>query len=282
MREGTLVPATDAIAKDNSILPPVAQDPAKIAGHPMVYESDQHIPATIVPNTTNTGLIVTAKGWKLTLAASPASNVPLQLDPEENIVVKPAVGLDVSGSGFAPFSYAKVYVFSTPRLLGTIKTDANGKFGGVLPMPADLQLGKHVLQVSGFSSDAIKRDAFVGLVAVADPKPSTPTTSAASGSVKVGAIPFNNAKSVIGTTQISIIKSIAVTTAKKLTITGYASPTSGEDDIRISLDRALEVKKAILKLHPGLSVSVNVSGAGTSKASACTAFANRCVVVSTL
>lgn len=149
-------------------------------------------------------------------------------------------------------------------------------------MPADLQLGKHVLQVSGFSSDAIKRDAFVGLVAVADPKPSTPTTPAASGSVKVGAIPFNNAKSEIGTQQISIIKSIAVASAKKLTITGYASPTSGEDDIRISLDRALEVKKAILKLHPGLSVSVNVSGAGTSKASACTAFANRCVVVSTL
>jgi len=97
-----------------------------------------------------------------------------------------------------------------------------------------------------------------------------------------GAWTIYMASTQTGTTQISIIKSIAVITAKKLTITGYASPTSGEDDIRISLDRALEVKKAILKLHPGLSVSVNVSGAGTSKASACTAFANRCVVVSTL
>jgi outer membrane protein OmpA-like peptidoglycan-associated protein len=44
-----------------------------------------------------------------------------------------------------------VYILSTPILLGTFTTDADGKFTGSLVLPSTMASGKHFLQVNGYT-----------------------------------------------------------------------------------------------------------------------------------
>lgn len=277
--QGVLVPSTSTVAQDAKILPPTTVKAAAVVGHPQVFELKQRVPATVVPNSTNDGLVVTATGWKLNLAANPTTGTPLQLDPQENIIVKPGIDMAVAGQGFKPFSYVKVYIFSTPTLLGVIKTDANGKFSGTLPLPEGLELGQHILQVSGYSHDNKERDALVGVVAI-DENSSAPTSKPVAAPARIpssGVIPFLNAKFGIEDIQAQIIKALTAKPTSKISVVGYASKTSGEDDIRISLDRALEVKMALAKRFP--QAIITALGSGTTRNPLCDNYANRCVVV---
>lgn len=276
---GQLVSPSSPVAQNANILPPVIQPAAVIIGHPQVFEVKQRVPATVLPNNTNDGLVVNASGWKITIAANPASGIPLQLDQHNNIVVNPGIDVAVTGLGFKPFSYAKVYIFSTPTLLGVVKTDASGRFIGTLPLPDGLNLGEHVIQVSGFSNDNKERDALLGVVAigenanVANPAP-TPLTP---HPVSNGVIPFDDAKYALGAKQIQIVKSYTAKPTSRISVVGYASKTAGEDDIRISLDRALEVKSMLAKRFPGAIITA--LGSGTTRNPLCDQYANRCVVV---
>jgi outer membrane protein OmpA-like peptidoglycan-associated protein len=60
-------------------------------------------------------------------------------------------------------------------------------------------------------------------------------------------------------------------------VNGYASATSGEDDIRISLDRALQVKKILQKIYP--QAKLQAIGHATIQNSKCVKYSNRCVVI---
>jgi predicted outer membrane repeat protein len=60
----------------------------------------------------------------------------------------------VSGSGLLPMSTVHVYILSTPTLLGTFTTDAEGKFTGSLVLPSTMASGKHYLQVNGYSKQS--------------------------------------------------------------------------------------------------------------------------------
>src|SRR5690606_31041152 len=55
----------------------------------------------------------------------------------------------VGGNGFEPGTVVTVYLFSTPELVGHLPVGADGRFGGSLPGPADLELGEHTLQANG-------------------------------------------------------------------------------------------------------------------------------------
>jgi outer membrane protein OmpA-like peptidoglycan-associated protein len=93
-----------------------------------------------------------------------------------------------------------------------------------------------------------------------------------------GAVPFSLAKVKIETAQqLAILKSYTFKKGASITVTGYASKTAGEDDLRVSLDRALEVKNALAKLHPDLVIKA--VGGGVTKNPLCSAFANQCAVV---
>jgi len=55
----------------------------------------------------------------------------------------------VSGYDFLPGSTVNVYVYSTPRLLGSVTVDAQGAFSTTVTLPADLADGTHHLVASG-------------------------------------------------------------------------------------------------------------------------------------
>ena len=60
-------------------------------------------------------------------------------------------------------------------------------------------------------------------------------------------------------------------------VVGYVKATGTREDLRISLDRAIEVKKAILKIAP--KAKVTVLGGGGTIAPECRAVSNQCVTV---
>jgi hypothetical protein len=60
-------------------------------------------------------------------------------------------GLEVTASGLKPGTEVAVWLFSTPRLLGTAIVDANGNLSVVFEVGSDVPVGKHTAQVSGLN-----------------------------------------------------------------------------------------------------------------------------------
>jgi hypothetical protein len=63
--------------------------------------------------------------------------------------ITPGREIVLSGSGYAPFSTVALYVYSTPRSLGTVTADATGSFSTTVTIPAGLEAGAHHLVAAG-------------------------------------------------------------------------------------------------------------------------------------
>ncbi len=59
----------------------------------------------------------------------------------------------VSGDGFRPQTTVRVWLLSTPRLLGEVQTDAQGRFDASLLFTVDIPLGNHTIQITGVSKE---------------------------------------------------------------------------------------------------------------------------------
>ncbi|MEX2600381.1 MAG: invasin domain 3-containing protein [Balneolaceae bacterium] len=70
----------------------------------------------------------------------------------------------IQGHGFMPGTVVTVWIFSDPILLGHIPVDDEGEFDGTLPIPPDLELGHHTLQVNGLDMSLQERSLSVGVI----------------------------------------------------------------------------------------------------------------------
>ncbi|WP_433053507.1 beta strand repeat-containing protein [Dactylosporangium sp. CS-033363] len=86
-------------------------------------------------------------------AAAPAA-APTTLTTTEGTLSKvaPSQQITVVGTGFAPYSTATVVLYSSPVVLGTATTDANGSFTKQVTIPASIPAGSHNLVASGVDS----------------------------------------------------------------------------------------------------------------------------------
>lgn len=108
------------------------------------------------------------------------------------------------------------------------------------------------------------------------PQPTKPN----SAPVQVGkslVIPFDYSQYAVTAVQKAIIKMIGANPSKKYFIAGHAQPTNPQDDIRISLDRALEVRKSLAKFATG--AEIKVIGRGSQNNTLCAKYKNKCVVI---
>ena len=258
-----------------------------ISGNVSVLVNGATVMASLAPNPTNNGYVLSAPGWTLNLNPLDSTGNPVPLNSNSQIVLAPSRLVGVAGDGFLANSTVNVYLFSTPILLGTVTTDATGKFKANFPVDPKINVGNHVIQVDGLSPAKEVRSASVGLLvaatsAVSGGSSGTSNSSTASTNLtKVGAtgvVPFTAAKIKIESAQqVSLVKSYKFAKGASVLITGYASKTSGEDDLRVSLDRALETKNALAKLHPDLVIKA--VGGGVTKNPLCANFNNQCSVV---
>lgn len=248
-----------------------------LTGNVSVLVDGVAVTANLKPNTAGDGYELTAPGWKLNLQPLDGAGNPVPLNGNSQIVLSSNRLVGVNGDGFLPNSIVNVYLFSTPTLLGTVMTDANGKFNANFPVAESIAVGNHVIQVNGFSPTKEVRSASVGLLvdSVANIAATTKISLVKIGST--GVVPFAQAKYKIGSVQTRVINSFKFAKNPKLQVIGYASNTIGQDDIRISLDRALEVKSALQRLYP--KAVITALGGGTTNNRLCAKYENRCVVV---
>jgi hypothetical protein len=193
-------------------------------------------------------------------AAPISSKLVLLLKEDKNVVTR--------GNGFKPNSEVRVYIFSTPRLIGTTTTDSNGNFVGIFPMLKDVAVGDHFIQVNGISPDNQVRSTTL-------PAIYEKAKSAVNNLVFV--VPFASNKYTLDASQIAILKSVKQVKAAKIQVIGYAQPSSVQADIALSLDRALEVKKAVSKIVP--KANFITRGSGPKSQPLCASYKNKCVVV---
>ena len=95
-------------------------------------------------------LAATAVQQTFTVAPAPAPDaaIGLTLDLEVGAAAADAQ-VFVTASGLAPFSTVVVEMHSTPVVLGTFTTDANGDFSGMVTLPPKVDAGNHTIIVTG-------------------------------------------------------------------------------------------------------------------------------------
>ena len=96
-------------------------------------------------------------GFKLAIAAVDRNGVPFQLNSRGAVIVKHGNFIAVSGEGLAPNTIATTWLFSSPRVLGDLNIDGEGRFFAEFRVDEDVRIGDHVAQVNGVSKDGAKR-----------------------------------------------------------------------------------------------------------------------------
>jgi len=240
--------------------------------NPYVTLNGAETSAVVQANTSQNGMEVVANGWGLSLAVIEPNGNPAPLSPNRSLVLNEDQQVRVSGPGFKPNTEVHVYLFSTPRLIGTTTTDSNGNFIGIFPMLKDVAVGNHLIQVNGISPDNQVRSTTLPAIYEKAKSPITPTINNL-----VFVVPFSSNKYTLNNSQMAILKSIKQVKAAKIQVIGFAQSSAAQADIALSLDRALEVKKAVSKIVP--KANFITRGSGSKSQPLCAKYKNKCVVV---
>ena len=136
------------------------------------------VPVQLIPTETADGYVLKGEGFEVVLAATSKSGEPLKLDESGNIILNDERVAKFSGSGFAPGSIIKVWLFSEPTELREVIADANGEFSGEAAVPADAPMGEHTIQLNGITQNGELRSVAMGVVLNPDAaaQPVSPTT----------------------------------------------------------------------------------------------------------
>ena len=282
--------------RPNPSLDPVTKNGKLEPGQFVIEVDGKPSTVTVAPNSANNGLVITGTGWSITVFAEDGSGTRKQLSPLGYLEVVEETNVRAIGDGLLANSDVRFYMLPNNGLLGLARATSAGRFEVLLPLSSSIKPGMHTLQINSIAPNKDLRSFSVGIAVLAkevkkDPTPPTtdgttggtttpvkppvkkPTTKTPSSAV----IDFAFGKFVVTQANINKIKKMSLKGTVSINIVGYAQNNGGRDDLRISLDRAIEVRKAILKIAP--KAKVTVLGGGTTKIKACTPYQNRCAVV---
>ena len=124
---------------------PDGQLPAPAAGG--TYVTVDRVPVPTEPRRVGTDLEVTEQ--RATVSAGTRSSAGTALPPTASGLLRIVEGgsLEVSGDGMR--GWVDVFAFSKATYVGRIQVGRDGRFTGVLPVPASLAAGRHTLQLVG-------------------------------------------------------------------------------------------------------------------------------------
>jgi hypothetical protein len=102
----------------------------------------------------------------------------------------------VQGKGFAKDAVVEIWINSTPIMIGTAKTDADGTFNETLPLPEGIEVGEHTLTVSGELADGTMGKTSIGAIVIDSPETvvdpeKTNTENSESAKSNKGGTPYN-------------------------------------------------------------------------------------------
>ena len=235
-------------------------------GTGVLIVNGEKVSVTVRPDARDSKLLeVSGPGFTMSLAGLNAKGKPLGLTPDGALILEQDRTAAVAGTGFQPNSLVYLYLFSEPRFLGTVQTDANGAFTGQVPLPADIADGRHTLQSNGFTPDGTVRSLSLGVVLAT---PVVATSKRATAKVY-----FESLSSVLTEEGMSTLETLVKKTGKKGVRTvsiGYVQGTTiTSNDEALSTQRAKNVAAYLKKL--GLKGRFVVRGDGIAKESGATA-----------
>ena len=168
---------------------PISQELVDILSSPLSYQSPNALSLslpTMTPNqsvaiengapvavrsivTSNqNGYSVQGSGWQVSLEARSTAGEPLTLDESGNLLLNSDRLVQFQGTGFAPGSIIKVWLFSDPASIANVTADQNGSFTGSAQLSADIPEGEHTVQLNGLSTNGQIRSIALGVVVQPD------------------------------------------------------------------------------------------------------------------
>jgi hypothetical protein len=142
--------------------------PALAPTQSLAFENGSPVGVELVPTEEQSGYILSGDGWQVELEATDSSGSPLKLDESGNIILNDDRFVEFSGTGFAPGSLVKVWLFSDPAELSQLTADSSGSFTGRALVPSATPVGEHTIQLNGISKDGQLRSVALGVVVQAD------------------------------------------------------------------------------------------------------------------
>lgn len=176
-------PASDSASNDSQasgLLPQLNPQQA------LLVENGVSTDFSVVASDSNTGYVVSGEDWQVSLEAADESGTPLKLDDSGNIILNSDRYVSFSGTGYAPGSTVKVWMFSDPTSLTQVTADASGDFTGQAQIPTALPDGEHTLQLNGVNKEGQIRSVAMGVLIA----PVTAPAPAAIPSVPAGIDPL--------------------------------------------------------------------------------------------
>lgn len=187
----TVTPSTPT-AKQSSIVSPVAKAPVSLnpeviknivsssgisaqikftsQGLPELlplqsFALSNNLPVSInvVENSSKTGLNLIGDDFEVLMNAVSSDGTELPLSSNGTLLLQRGNLASFSGVGFEANSEVAIWLFSTPKFIGTVLTDSEGKFVGQIDIPKNLELGQHTLQLNGTTPSGEIRSLAVGV-----------------------------------------------------------------------------------------------------------------------
>ncbi|NDA79284.1 MAG: extracellular solute-binding protein, partial [Actinobacteria bacterium] len=117
-------------------------------------------------------VLTDGSGFKISIAAVDKDGNPFTFNSRGAVVVKHGNFIAVAGEGFAPSTEAKTWLFSSPRELGALNVDAQGRFSAQYKITRDVRIGDHLAQVTGLGPNGEQRSVTIDVEIQANPGPS--------------------------------------------------------------------------------------------------------------
>jgi hypothetical protein len=138
--------------------------PALAPTQSIAFENGAPIDVVLQVTNNQNGYLLQGGTWQVALEATDTNGIPLALDESGNIILNSDRFVEFQGTGFAPGSIIKVWLFSDPASLADVRADANGNFTGRAQLPGEIPEGQHTVQLNGLSQDGTVRSVSLGVV----------------------------------------------------------------------------------------------------------------------
>jgi hypothetical protein len=148
----------DSEAADSVGLPELAPSDS------VAFENGLPVVIQLVETDESNGYVLIGDGWEVALEATDSSGEPLFLDDSGNIVLNNDRFVQFTGTGFAPGSQVKVWLFSDPVGISDVVADASGNFVGNAQIPQGIPTGEHTIQLNGLTKDGQLRTVSLGVL----------------------------------------------------------------------------------------------------------------------
>lgn len=156
---GAVSQASSAVLSQNGSTPVV------VPGRSLVIEAGNPVSTSL--QIVDQALQLSGTGFTMNIGGSCGEReCSVKSDSSGNpyLVLSPEGQLTLDGDGFAPGSLVDVWMFSTPRYIGTALVGPNGSFSARFNLSSlAIPLGSHTLQASGLGTNGDQRVANLGL-----------------------------------------------------------------------------------------------------------------------